>query len=107
VAIGVASLAGMGLVEGGDPPDWWWYGAATILFSMLMLIGLLTPLAGAGLAACQIALAAASGAGTTAGFEKQLVLIAAVVAIALIGPGEFSVDAYLFGRRRIVIPPTR
>jgi uncharacterized membrane protein YphA (DoxX/SURF4 family) len=34
-------------------------------------------------------------------------ILVAIVAlgIALIGPGAFSVDGYLFGRREIVIPP--
>ncbi len=27
------------------------------------------------------------------------------IGIALLGPGAFSLDAYLFGRREIVIPP--
>jgi guanyl-specific ribonuclease Sa len=31
------------------------------------------------------------------------VLIAA--SIAMLGPGAYSVDGYLFGRREIVIPP--
>ena len=33
-------------------------------------------------------------------------LIATTMAIALIGPGAFSLDGYLFGRREIVIPPS-
>jgi uncharacterized membrane protein len=28
-----------------------------------------------------------------------------VVAVALLGPGAYSVDAYRFGRRRVVLPP--
>lgn len=31
--------------------------------------------------------------------------IGVALAIALMGPGAISLDAYLFGRRRIVIPP--
>ena len=31
-------------------------------------------------------------------------LIVTAVAIALLGPGAFSLDGYLFGRREIVIP---
>jgi uncharacterized membrane protein YphA (DoxX/SURF4 family) len=34
----------------------------------------------------------------------ELVVMAA--AIALLGPGAFSLDAYLFGRHEIVIPPS-
>src|SRR5262249_60553948 len=33
-------------------------------------------------------------------------LIATTMAIALIGPGAFSLDGFLFGRREIVIPPS-
>lgn len=37
-----------------------------------------------------------------------VVVIILAVAIALLGPGAFSVDARLFGRREILIPnPTR
>ena len=38
----------------------------------------------------------------------DFLFIAAVeTAIALLGPGALSVDAHLFGRHRIVIPPPR
>jgi uncharacterized membrane protein YphA (DoxX/SURF4 family) len=40
--------------------------------------------------------------GTLAFFE----LIVMAAAIALLGPGAFSLDARLFGRREIVIPPS-
>jgi uncharacterized membrane protein YphA (DoxX/SURF4 family) len=33
-------------------------------------------------------------------------IIITAVAIALLGPGAFSLDGYLFGRREIVIPPS-
>lgn len=33
-------------------------------------------------------------------------MIVMAVAVGLLGPGAYSVDAYLFGRRDIVIPPT-
>jgi len=32
-------------------------------------------------------------------------MIVAAVALALLGPGAFSLDGRLFGRREIVIPP--
>jgi hypothetical protein len=31
--------------------------------------------------------------------------IGVALAIALLGPGAISLDAYFFGRRKIVIPP--
>jgi uncharacterized membrane protein YphA (DoxX/SURF4 family) len=40
------------------------------------------------------------------GGTPALILIALMaVAVALLGPGAFSLDARLFGRREIVIPP--
>ena len=32
-------------------------------------------------------------------------LIALAIAISLLGPGAFSLDAHMFGRREITIPP--
>jgi uncharacterized membrane protein YphA (DoxX/SURF4 family) len=39
------------------------------------------------------------------GIELHAVAILDALALALLGPGEYSVDAYRFGRR-IVLPPT-
>ena len=33
-----------------------------------------------------------------------LIVLAIAVALALLGPGAHSMDAYLFGRREIIIP---
>jgi len=32
-------------------------------------------------------------------------MVATAIGVALLGPGAFSVDGQLFGRREIVIPP--
>ena len=34
-----------------------------------------------------------------------LIIVIVAIGIALLGPGAYSVDSYLFGRREIVIPP--
>ena len=68
--------------------------------SLLLLIGLWTPVAGLLLAAAQLYLA----------FSLPLdpwmhILLGAMgVALAMLGPGAWSVDARLFGRKRIQIP---
>ena len=81
------------------------------LSGSLLLIGLMTPVAGA--------LAALDVAGIALGwlpapFAHRLGLggnavLPAIVAmaIAFLGPGAISVDAALFGRREITIPPLR
>jgi uncharacterized membrane protein YphA (DoxX/SURF4 family) len=75
---------------------------------VLLLSGFLTPIAsvlvvlvGLGFVLLSFALPA------LALFEDKLVVINVIVisgAIALLGPGAFSVDARMFGRREISIP---
>ena len=80
------------------------------LTAALLLIGLLTPLAGSLAALTGIGLAMAwLPAPTPNPFEGWLtavLVVSVATAIALLGPGAFSVDAALFGRREIAIPPT-
>ena len=68
--------------------------------SALLTIGLWTPVAGLFLAVSEMALLLfPSGSGS-----MHIVLAALGAALAMIGPGAWSVDARLFGRRRIRIP---
>jgi uncharacterized membrane protein YphA (DoxX/SURF4 family) len=89
----------------------WAVGAMAVLVGVLLLIGLVTPLAGT--------LAALGSAGillswlpsptpnlSGAGMAGVLPVVVAA-AIALLGPGAISVDAALFGRREITIPELR
>lgn len=73
-----------------------------------LLIGFLTPVAAllAGLVSIGIALSwlptcTPKGFG---GAPATIFLIVTAVAVLLLGPGAFSLDARLFGRREIVIP---
>ena len=90
-------------------PAHWFSGLWALAAGGLLLIGFLTPLA-----AFVVALGAA-GVGLSVVpacspllFDSRSALVfglTILVAIAGLGPGAFSVDARVFGRRQIIIPP--
>ncbi len=81
-------------------------GTLEILVGTALMIGFLTPLAGA----CASLGNLANGvswyltAGGNSNAIVSLYLVVICIAITLLGPGAFSVDARLFGRREIIIP---
>jgi len=84
-------------------------GSVAIASGALLLSGFLTPVAGVliGLGALGIALGWLPAA-TRNLFDAELPAVFAVImsaAIVFLGPGAFSIDARLFGRREIIIPP--
>src|ERR1700733_10832458 len=97
--------------EPGALPTAWAMGLAAMLAAGLLLIGYLTPfvasavvLGGIGiwlslLAACTPTL---FDSDTSAVFGLTI-----LTALITLGPGAFSVDARMFGRREIILPPVR
>ena len=80
-----------------------------ILAGGLLSVGFLTTVAGIGggmvatLTAFKVLPICSSG-----GFDSRLGFIfglAILLALAILGPGAYSIDARLFGRREIIIPP--
>jgi putative oxidoreductase len=67
----------------------------------LLLAGFWTPVAGALLALAEMFLAFSH----THDPAIHILIAALGVALAMLGPGAWSVDARLFGRKRIQIPP--
>jgi len=90
------------LTEGGcgGPAPWWLAGTAWLLLAALTL-GVLTPVAALAVGAWQIACL-----GHADWPHAATLTIAAVTAFALVllGAGAYSLDARLFGRRRLVVP---
>lgn len=77
-----------------------WPGPAAILLALPLGLGVLTPAAAA---ACAIVHGARLiDAGVVAGLP-ELIAVADACALALLGPGAYSVDARLFGRRVFVV----
>ena len=74
---------------------------------ILLLIGLWTPIAGAAVGLTQLAILVSQP------FSKQVYPFVHVfvpvlgVALAMLGPGAWSIDARLFGRKRLTPPSSR
>ena len=72
-----------------------------ILSGACLLLGFLTPLSGLLAAVWSIGVGLSWFPGTDSG---MLLVAAVALAVVLLGPGGFSIDCRLFGRRQIVIP---
>jgi hypothetical protein len=97
------------LSAGWNPPLVGVLGSAALAAAAFLLIGFLTPIAGAavGLGWLGVALSLLPAC-SPAVFDSRLGVLFAgtmLIGIILLGPGAFSVDARVFGRRQIIIPP--
>jgi uncharacterized membrane protein YphA (DoxX/SURF4 family) len=111
-----AALGGTLIVQGfAYLADWhnltlatWTAGLLVCASGLLLLVGYLTPLAGVmgGLTSLGSALALFPGPALNLFDTKLVTGLAAAIAAAIIcvGPGAFSLDGRLFGRREIIIP---
>jgi putative oxidoreductase len=76
-------------------------GLTELIGGILFALGLLTPLAGLMIAATMIiAIVKVHGPNglwvTQNGYEYNLILLAVAIGIALIGPGQYALDTFLF-----------
>jgi len=84
-------------------------GVMTLLIGLLLIAGLLAHIAAAFYSVVTAATALLHLPGCISVFDTTSSLIfgaAILFAVLLIGPGAYSVDACLFGRREIIIPPS-
>jgi uncharacterized membrane protein YphA (DoxX/SURF4 family) len=89
----------------------WCLGGLAVVMGGSILMGFLTPIC-CGLAAVanvimNLVRLPSSQAPTLANSIPHLNLAIICVALVLVGPGAFSLDARLFGRREIVIPDSK
>ena len=106
-AVGPAlAVQGVACFAGGDPSGGWRpaIGVLGVLIGAALLIGFLTPFAAllAELVSLGIALPS-SIPDVFGGAPATIFLIVMAAAVFFLGPGAYSLDARLFGRREIVI----
>ena len=87
----------------------WSLGLSALASGGLILVGFLTPLAGVlmvlGLLSELLSLLPASSPDIFDSKSALIFALAMLLAIIGTGPGRFSLDARVFGRREIIIPP--
>jgi hypothetical protein len=72
------------------------------VLALFLLAGAITPLAC--LLACLLSITVLSRIGWNASSTSALMMGLCAAALALLGPGAYSLDAYLFGRRVVRLP---
>ena len=99
------SVSASFLVDGSE--GWalvnsWWTLLLFLLPAMLLIVGLLTPYASVISCLTQSAVVIRAG-----GYNKFHLLVAILnsAVVALLGPGAYSIDALIFGRRLLTVPP--
>lgn len=81
-----------------------WIHVAATLISLVVSVGYLTPIVAFAALICHALIWFAVGAGFDAAVIA-LVFAVDALALALLGPGAYSVDSHRFGRRLVVLSP--
>jgi uncharacterized membrane protein YphA (DoxX/SURF4 family) len=112
-AAGVATTAqGFFYLSTGSSPSFskWALGLILIISGAALVCGFLTPFAGLCVALSFLGIAVSWFPAPSSALQNPRLMacgmIIIAVALSLLGPGAFSIDGRLFGRREIVIPPS-
>ena len=94
----IAMVVGYALCFGGKVPNWVFLVLWPV--AVVLVAGLMTPLACAAALALQITVAWETG---FKGLPCCVLGVLLIIAVLLLGPGAYSLDALWFGRRRVTI----
>jgi hypothetical protein len=81
-----------------------WVDGIAIVISLGVTMGYLTPIVAAATLAFHASIGVALGVDLN-GAAVAMVLSLDALALALLGPGAYSIDSRRFGRRLVVLPP--
>ena len=98
VCVGTSILLGVGTT----PQRTVWMIVTAIALSITLCFGFLTPIA----ALLTIPIYLVDTANLREAPTAVLIPILQAIALSLLGPGSYSIDAHLYGRRLVVLPPT-
>lgn len=108
-----AALGGIALLLGtleltasaGRSPVVWMAVSILLASGVGLIIGFMTPVASSLVGLCVLGILFSWIPAPPLSLMVAVLAVITALAIALLGPGAFSVDGHLFGRREIVIPP--
>jgi len=103
IAFSIHWIAG----AGDRTPYVWVIGVVTAACGAMLVLGLMTLIAGVTASASILAITLSAAGPLLASGSAVLSLVTAILAfgLALTGPGAFSLEGRLYGRREIVVPP--
>jgi uncharacterized membrane protein YphA (DoxX/SURF4 family) len=110
-AVGISLIIqGAVCLAGWEPGVWSWaVGLPALIIGAALLIGFMTPVAGAlaavGTAGVALSWLSPSIPDVFGGAPATVFMVVMATTVLLVGPGAFSLDARWFGRREVVIPP--